>query len=1096
MHRTCHARIQAKEVNFTKTKQHDVSGRPCEENVHDYWWPSGDQDLYDLPTHQAPSVEVPSCSVTPRRQECQVNATGVVKVQPRPALPGPMSWMTLLWPFRRNMQDTHPLAHLPSDCCAPLETPEEKSCGGGDSADAEPKTMQHLCTKGSPMRSGQRCQQIEAGDYGCCPEEHVKGDDAAQSSMHCVALFRAWHPEQKLLELQYEKKAGIFACESFGLYSSQEVELFPGVVSRRVHSAMMCEIGGMFITALNLGIFLAFYRQVILEAEFLKSAWVIKVDPDTVWSPQRLRPILHSQRWGLDGDGIYLNNCHDGLHGPIDARPHTGVRATGRFRRRKRAAPWAERRGEGPPTASEEVFSTRAFLALGHNAKKCATAMDGQECVDNCEGVWNQIKVCNGPCTEWWGEEPWKTREGIRSRVCVFSSQMLESKAKRVFVKTLLQEAHCKPHVPDWRSCNDPHVVAFHPFKDPADMERCLEAVEQHEVPKQTAGDSCFVHLKKPLEAPPFSAAEEAELWRLFEANVNVNGLGAVIASPGACPAQVDCCGIMDPMPYGFHWTRDASLSLLTLLERVERSTRHNDEPVSMAPSLRGWRTSDSTLPELRSDVEKTIVAYAAWVARMHGRTRLAGNLESVQSAAEAWALRARLLMRAAEIFPHLVNETLWPLAQKDLDWLVEHHSMESCDLWEETRDREEFLTNCPAMNAGKDCVKYNKTLDGVLILTLIHGRPMVPTEHLQLPKQLSLVFCESYPINQEDTAAEVPGVLMGRYAKDRYGHQKEGNPWVLITASLANLLYKACSGGDGAAGAAWAKVFRDPGFGASAADFVAAGDAVLLRLRRHMADGMHLFDARRDADGGTEWAATETVLVLVPTRRSAEKAYMTSSALRKWSLRTLLVHEEGGPLASSAQQALLRRGANLVICTARRAKALLQQGLSFDEPGASAVSGRAPLRMAVRCLVLDEAEELFATYPEELQGVVRVVLCEAAPPLQDLLVQRFLRDPVLIDSGAQPSVALHAEHLCCELPSSQSKRARMLAFLLNQQLGRDVAPMNGATTPADRASQEPGPRARMPAPKALVLARRGEIAQLAAHAMLRQKVLALQVHG
>lgn len=39
---------------------------------------------------------------------------------------------------------------------------------------------------------------------------------------------------------------------------------------------------------------------------------------------------------------------------------------------------------------------------------------------------------------------------------------------------------------------------------------------------------------------------------------------------------RVDCCGIMDPMPYGFHWTRDASLSLLTLLERVERSTRRD----------------------------------------------------------------------------------------------------------------------------------------------------------------------------------------------------------------------------------------------------------------------------------------------------------------------------------------------------------------------------------------------------------------------------------------------------------------------------------------------------------------------------------------
>lgn len=32
-------------------------------------------------------------------------------------------------------------------------------------------------------------------------------------------------------------------------------------------------------------------------------------------------------------------------------------------------------------------------------------------------------------------------------------------------------------------------------------------------------------------------------------------------------------------------------------------------------------------------------------------------------------------------------------LAQKDLDWLAEHHAMESCDLWEETRDAD-FLWN------------------------------------------------------------------------------------------------------------------------------------------------------------------------------------------------------------------------------------------------------------------------------------------------------------------------------------------------------------------------------------------------------------------
>ena len=38
--------------------------------------------------------------------------------------------------------------------------------------------------------------------------------------------------------------------------------------------------------------------------------------------------------------------------------------------------------------------------------------------------------------------------------------------------------------------------------------------------------------------------------------------------------------------------------------------------------------------------------------------------------------------------------------------------------------------------------------------------------------------FCESYPINQQDSEANVPGVLLGRYAKDHYGHQSQGNPW------------------------------------------------------------------------------------------------------------------------------------------------------------------------------------------------------------------------------------------------------------------------------------------------------------------------------
>ena len=110
--------------------------------------------------------------------------------------------------------------------------------------------------------------------------------------------------------------------------------------------------------------------------------------------------------------------------------------------------------------------------------------------------------------------------------------------------------------------------------------------------------------------------------------------------------------------------------------------------------------------------------------------------------------------------------------------------------------------------------------------------------------------FCRIYPVNQQDSLQKVPGVLFGRFEKDKYGPQKQGNPWVLLTAALANLLYKA---------AAQAAVEGPPtawaAFGVrSAEDFVAAGDAVLLRLRSHMDQGPEALGADRQE----EWQAVQ----------------------------------------------------------------------------------------------------------------------------------------------------------------------------------------------------------------------------------------------
>ena len=55
-------------------------------------------------------------------------------------------------------------------------------------------------------------------------------------------------------------------------------------------------------------------------------------------------------------------------------------------------------------------------------------------------------------------------------------------------------------------------------------------------------------------------------------------------------------------------------------------------------------------------------------------------------------------------------------------------------------------------------------------------------TMYVQPPYGLgsrALRFCGIYPVNHMETQDGVPGVLYGRYEKDRYGHMSQGNPWV-----------------------------------------------------------------------------------------------------------------------------------------------------------------------------------------------------------------------------------------------------------------------------------------------------------------------------
>ena len=170
-----------------------------------------------------------------------------------------------------------------------------------------------------------------------------------------------------------------------------------------------------------------------------------------------------------------------------------------------------------------------------------------------------------------------------------------------------------------------------------------------------------------------------------------------------------------------------------------------------------------------------------------------------------------------------------------------------------------------------------NRMKDGAVIVGFNDG--FTTTDGLFSPSSFEVAatvrnynveFRNEWAINPADSKDGVPGILYGRYPGDTYAG---GNPWVLSSAALANLFYRAAaevaSAKEGelpsaAARAAWADAFGVPeadfpeSADAAADVFLRAGDSVLLRLRHHVAaDGFHLAE-QIDRDTGAQVSAQD----------------------------------------------------------------------------------------------------------------------------------------------------------------------------------------------------------------------------------------------
>jgi len=148
--------------------------------------------------------------------------------------------------------------------------------------------------------------------------------DGGTQSVHlfCFALMMPHGYELSLLSLQRDLRTGIFACDDFAVYSNVSLEVAPGLRTHVVHSDLTCDKGGDSYTALNSWIFIAVWKEVIADGAYKKADWIVKVDVDAVFLPERLPAVLVDHK-----DAAYINNCRFGMHGPIEVLARRAVDA-------------------------------------------------------------------------------------------------------------------------------------------------------------------------------------------------------------------------------------------------------------------------------------------------------------------------------------------------------------------------------------------------------------------------------------------------------------------------------------------------------------------------------------------------------------------------------------------------------------------------------------------------------------------------------------------------------------------------------------------------------------------------------------------------
>jgi glucoamylase len=424
-----------------------------------------------------------------------------------------------------------------------------------------------------------------------------------------------------------------------------------------------------------------------------------------------------------------------------------------------------------------------------------------------------------------------------------------------------------------------------------------------------------------PADGLPFNASEISQMESYFMQNLNVCCLDSNESGGQTCQ---NCGGVVASPDYQtgpggsyvYAWQRDAALSMRALMTAVNSSSAQNTE--TLMKNYVGWVLANQVAPDpngidVRGEpkfmLPKPGVPFAGGWCRPQndGPGLRAGTL----------AMFAQWLLDNGQ--EQYVRKYLWTGSPQlnggaipyDLDYAVATYNASSCDAWEEIRSNDLFwnrYTTRHGLTLGAKlaarlgdaaaAAKYQAAANAIASTIGVHWNGQFVYESTNRQEDsivacafnngylgdgvfapsslevagtldtLSKLFASTLYVNQVDSGAGVPGVLLGRYRGDGYDG---GGVWILTSAALGQAFYEA--GTDVAKGnalpssqalAIWAKLLDlpSPPTSASAHQFAVAaqkaGDGVMFRIRKHVESYNFHLSEQLDRTTGVETSATD----------------------------------------------------------------------------------------------------------------------------------------------------------------------------------------------------------------------------------------------